>query len=197
MDRLATIATGSAECLAYASETGANCPMEDGWQDVETGECNWDCRDYCPLVAACDEPRFVEIVQLASHDPALLRDETSRDCRSHYDPAYDVLVFGEVDSPPCATSFVLPQVAASPTSVPIDWSDYASLLDEAIAARSSSPVSAESTNTVRSGHQLLDFAAAALKNAGMLLQSMGEQLHNAAVLTAEDHVAGQPEASQR
>jgi hypothetical protein len=197
VDRIATIATGSAECLAYASHTGANCPMDNGWQDVETGECDWDCRDLCPLSVVRHQQQFVEIVQLASHDPALLRDESSRDCRSHYDAAYDELVYGEVDCPPGATSRAHWPTATTRSPAPIEWSDYADLLDEALAARSLVPTSAESTSSVLSSHRLLDFAATALKNAGILLQSAGEQLSNAATPPAEDHVAGEPQASQR
>ena len=197
VDRIATIATGSAECLAYVSDTGANCPMEAGWQDEDLGEDKWDCRDFCPLMVVRPEPQSVEIVQLATHDPALLRDETSRDCRSHYDPAYDVLVYGEVDSPPCAKSSALPIAAASFPLAPVDWNDYSDLIDSALAARAHESTSAESTISVRSSHRLLDFAATALKNAGILLQSAGEQLQNAGSPATDDHVAGEHQASQR
>lgn len=197
VDRIATIATGSAECLAYVSDTGANCPVDAGWQDEDLGEDNWDCRDVCPLMGARPEPQSVEIVQMATHDPALLRDETSRDCRSHYDLAYDVLVYGEVDSPPGATPWAHPIAAAKRRLAPVDWSDYADLLDSALAARARESTSAESTISVRSSHRLLDFAATALKNAGIMLQTAGEQLQNATSPSAEDHVAGEHQASQR
>ena len=196
VDRIANIAAGSAECLTYASLTGASCPMED-WQDEEMDESDWDCRDYCPLMIARSEPRPVGTVQLAGHDPAQLRDETSRDCRSHYDPAYDLVVYGEVDSPPRGPSQSPPPIVASGLPSPIEWSDYAELMDEALAVRPPQPTSAESISSVRSSRRLLDFAARALKDAGSLLHSAGEKLHNAAAPVAKDHVAGEPQVSPR
>lgn len=163
---------------------------------------DWDCRDVCPLAAYYSEPPAAPAVTLATHDPALLRDETSRDCRAHYDPVYDVLVYGEIDSPICASGPSITVNRRKPqadfaAAAPVEWSDYSVLIDEALSTGATSGASAESTNSVRSSRVLLDFAASALSRTGLLFQSAAEELRRAARPGADAQLAGESPPSQR
>lgn len=148
----------------------------------------------CPLQGGHSDLAAVEPILPAVHDPALLRDESSRDCRSHYDPAYDALVFGEVDGLPSSnqaaarTNWTL---AAKPCT--LGWSDYAELMDEALVTGPT----AESTSSVRSSRLLLDFAASTLRQAGLMLQSAADEMQQVARPAVGTHIAGEQPTSPR
>jgi hypothetical protein len=138
----------------------------------------WPCEDMCPLASGiCGASLVAAPVQLATHDPALLADESSRDCRSHYDAEYDLVVHGEVDQP----RKVFPSGCVP---APVEWSEYADLLDEARETGPTLPTPAELTTSVRSGRPLLDFAATSLTSASRLLQFAADELRRAAESTA-------------
>lgn len=147
------------------------------------------------LPAARRQRGFIDRVpiQPATHDPALLRDESSRDCRSHYDPAYDELVYGQIDGVLSAFQVSTrnrPPANNAASREPVAWNEYAELMDAALPAGSAQSITAESTISVRSGRLLLDFAASALRDAGTLLQSAAEVLDGGAALRSEVELAG-------
>lgn len=206
-EELSVASTGATKSDALFS-TG--CDWELSRSDLNQPVCSegsdWDCRDACHLAALSNAPLTALVsahpaVTLATHDPATLRDETSRDCRSHYDPAYDVLVYGEIDSPissqgrSAVSDDELPLQSAY--SAAVEWSDYAILMDEALIKRVTASASAESTNSVRSGGLMLDFAASALNRTGILLQSAAQEIRRASLPVMNSQLAGESPSNQR
>ena len=158
--------------------------------------CTGHCPEVCPLSGGCSAPLAAAPIQPATHDPALLRDESSRDCRSHYDPAYDELVYGPVDGAPSSSQASVsarnrPAATNFASREPVAWEEYAELMDGALVLDSVAGAPAESTSSVRSSRLLLDFAASALRDAGTLLQSAAEALHSAATPRSEVELAGE------
>jgi hypothetical protein len=191
-ESVATVASSATDPYYASSSVG-----RAGSVDLMRGEdTDWPCEDVCPYEAYHATSLVVEAVSLAKHDPALLRDETSRDCRSHYDPAYDVLVYGEVDAPsPSCNSGV--GTSKGVTSTPVEWSEYADLLDQVIESGTGDRAQAESTSSVRSSRALLDFAAVMLHNTSRMLQFAADELHRVANPVSGEQLAGDEPLSKR
>jgi hypothetical protein len=190
-----TIAAADVPCYCpYADEAASWCTGSafDGQSANASQEVA-----LCPLPRGGSLLAAKESIQPAQHDPALLRDESSRDCRSHYDSAYDVAVYGEVDGLPLASQAVSSHRPAASSCIALGWCDYAELMDEALVVGPQLSTSAESTSSVRSSRVLLDFAASALRRAGLMLQSAADELQHFPEPSRETHLAGEQTDSQR
>jgi hypothetical protein len=114
------------------------------------------------------------------HDPAQLSGVAFPDGRAYHDPVYDAAVYG-----------------ITLDSSKLNWDEYSVLLDEALAAKPSQSASAEFTNPVRSSRWLVDFAAASLDRAGLLLQSAAEELRHVAGDDNHGQIASESRPDQR
>jgi hypothetical protein len=181
------------------------CPYEGDGSAYCTGSGpDWhpEIVEVCPLLGGCSAPLAAAPIQPATHDPALLRDETSRDCRSYYDAAYDELVYGQVDGAPSSSQASSsgcnrPATNSYSSREPVAWDEYAELMDGTLDLGSAAGTPAESTSSVRSSRLLLDFAASTLRDAAALLQSAAEALHSAATPNSEVELAGEQPSETR
>jgi hypothetical protein len=181
-------------CCPYADETASWCPGSafDGQSDDASQEVA-----LCPLPRGGSLLTAKEPIQPAQHDPALLRNESSRDCRSHYDSAYDAVVYGEVDGLSLGSQAAIGHRPAAGSLTALGWCDYAELMDEALVVGPQLATSAESTSSVRSSRVLLDFAASALRRASLMLQSAADELQHHSEPIRDNDLAGEQTDDQR
>lgn len=175
----------AAEPLTVATaDVPCSCPYADDCDPFAHNLAS-NTLQTCPLLGGGSALTPALPIVPAVHDPALLRDESSRDCRSHYDPAYDTLVYGEVDglrSSGHAANRIVPPAAAG-----LAWNEYTELMDEALVT---SPL-AESTISVRSSRLLLDFAASTFRQAALMLQSAADEMQQVNGVASDAHLAGE------
>ncbi|HEX5104114.1 MAG TPA: hypothetical protein VFV87_09905, partial [Pirellulaceae bacterium] len=125
------------ESPCYATGCGLDRATGEVYPRYSDGECDWQC----PGALAWPKPAArpmqpVRLVQ-AVRDPTTLRDETSRDCLSHYDPAYDGAVYSD-ENPEADVAGARSQ--RLPAGVGLDFrSHYDTAYDEIVYSEAERP----------------------------------------------------------
>lgn len=91
-------ATAGGEYVAtpcYAAGCGLDRLTGRVYPPVGSEWTHWECESVCPVYASWAPTISTATISLAADDPALFPEEVRCDCRSHYDAAYDRIVYGE------------------------------------------------------------------------------------------------------